>query len=207
MSNTADHNRALGHGMSRALQELLKIPPFNSLITGIQEYQAKMAELERESLFYDLDLKVHKLEKQLDDIGEWYSSTEGQEFYKKTVASILNWEYSDKREFFINAMLNAPFLQASQMDRLKYVELLRSLSKPALTILANTHGFQPKANVELEDPKFVNFMANKTGIHSDTVRACVTELHSAGVFSQPYPGKWATLGPFARKFIEFIREP
>jgi len=181
-----------------------RIPVLGELIEGIQKYEENIAEQQRRIFLEVLRDRVDDLETYFTD--PWYSTSEAQEFMKKTVASALNAEYTDKVKFFVNMLANAK-QDLEQMERLKFVELIRQLSKPALKVLALAAQLSGTI-VGLKDIKQIKGNAvSKLNLDGLLVDSCIDELFSVGVLSQQHLKARAGYTAFTQRFVDFLKNP
>jgi hypothetical protein len=85
-----------------------------------------------------LNAKIHDLDNFFRN--EWLHSKDGQLFTKKVLDSALDSQLADKQELFINALING--IEDQEMayrEKLKFVDMLRHLSRPSLDVLAEMH--------------------------------------------------------------------
>lgn len=102
---------------------------------------------------------------------------------EKIVASALNAEYTDKIEYFSNALLNSQNESFNQSERLKFIEILRQVSKPALEILALEDMLQKKRGPFYSSQVIKSDLIKVSNLTPHLVEACINELYSLGVFS------------------------
>jgi hypothetical protein len=176
--------RALGRATKAIAVETVKelvtdIPVIGPLIEGIKAYHESIEEQQRESFIKEIADRLTALEAN----AAWYSSEEGQSFVKKVVASALNAEYADKLNYLANALVNGPILESNAAERLKFVEMIRHLSKPALDLLAVA--VKNPAGREIVDG---GEFAVALEWPPELADACVRELASAGALSSV--SKW-----------------
>jgi hypothetical protein len=170
-----DKNKALAAGFKEGLIQLAEeIPGLSSFIEGIRSYHEYINEQQRLAFAEELNKRLTTLEnKRL-----WYQTPDGEEFVKKVIATSLNAEYADKLEFLANALVNGPSLGTDQAKRLKFVEMIRQVSKPALEVLALA-----LLNKSSTGEVFPGDIAAAMKWPPELVDACVRELHAFGAFS------------------------
>jgi hypothetical protein len=194
--------------------QLLSIP-----IEAVNAYRESMEQQQLK----DFQERVNAKLDQIEANSQWYASPEGTEFVKKVVATGLNVEYCDKIDFFTNAIVNGPNLGNDQAKRLKFVELIRSLSRSALQVLITlvnpsfrSHGNSPEA--------LAGAAATALGWDPALVLACIHELAALGVMSSvstwregDLSGQWEphqyyssgipSINCLTRDFVKFISNP
>ncbi|KAA0238486.1 MAG: hypothetical protein EDM74_06705 [Armatimonadetes bacterium] len=212
MNQMTINKPAVKAGLAEAAIQLIElVPGLASLVEGIRAYHEHVEDQQRRAFVQQLANRVETLEQNR----AWYSSSDGEVFIKKVVATALNAEYADKLDFLVNAFVNGPSLGNDNAKRMKFVEMIRQLSKPALEVLIASVRLRPRSDeVVLEE------LAAKLKWHSSLVDACIREIHSVGGFS-PIT-KWETsrdgkdrvmarfmdnqpgLSPLTREFAQFL---
>lgn len=208
---------ALKAGVTEGIIEAVElVPGLGVLIKGVRAYHQYIEEKQKEDFLKLLVERLEVLEDAFSD--EWYRSDEGITVTKKIIVTALNAEFADKTEYFVNALFNASFSD-DQLERLKFIEMLRSLSKPALVILAAESYLQNKRGPHYSEQVLVAELVKETGFSPYLVESCVKELYSIGVFSsvtdyqkngatsRSFEEGTAAFTKFTKKFIEFIRDP
>jgi hypothetical protein len=112
-----------------------RVPVVSELIEGASAYKESIEEQQRAAFIEALVARVDRVQ---DEADKWYQSPEGETFVKKVVATALNAEYADKIDFLANALVNGPLLGSDDAMRLKLVEMIRQLSRPALQVLVTS---------------------------------------------------------------------
>jgi hypothetical protein len=154
----------------------------------------------------------------------WLRSREGGIFWGKVFSSAMNAQIADKRELFANALVNGLANRGMpELKRLKFVDLLRSLSKASLMCLAEIHAHcaekLSESGGEVGTPGIkINQLPLSSASDRYYTESVVQELHSAGIFSSAGKG-WRSyeeekndVSPssnlfytdFSREFSEFI---
>jgi hypothetical protein len=157
-----------------AKEALSHIPFLGDLIEGVKSYKEKLDEQQRQAFVDALAARVDDLETNR----EWYATAEGQEFVRKVVATALNSEHADKANLLANALANGPSLVPDQAQRMKFVELIRQLSKPALELLAVA-----VSNSSSDGVVHTGELAVMLKWAPELADACARELGSAGALS------------------------
>ena len=176
------------------------------------------------------------LEQKVEDIGslfsaDWLQTQDGQQFVRKVIDSALDAQMEDKQELFVNALINGiQNAEISQLEKLKFVDILRHLSRAALMVLADMHkmfkhkvrgpGRTPQGNPPypcVEPSAIATSLAGKYDPY--LVVACIHEMESEGLFSniaqwrEDEPGsgivpqgfdEGLSYNHFTAKFVEFV---
>jgi hypothetical protein len=149
---------------------------------------------------------------------DWYRTDTGKRVCRKILATALNGEYADKTEYLANAFLNAHTV-AEEATLLKFVEILRGISKPALVVLAAQEQLVRSSSPIGSSQIHVRNLVGHTRLPARTVESCVRELYSIGVFSSVLrmeidgsSGSYLPEGtpaytPFSQKFLDFVKDP
>lgn len=210
-------SKAVFKGISEAvIQAIELVPGLASLIESVRAYQECIDDQQREIFIRELEKRVSHQEATFKD--PWYQTVEGQEIVKKLAASALNAEYADKVEYFAKALLNAS-MDIGQDKKLKFIEILRQISKPALKVLAAEKQLHEERGRSWSSQVELGPLVTKTSLEAHLVEACIKELYSLGVFSSATSfnkegdkstgfetGTPAFVG-FTDEFIRFISEP
>jgi hypothetical protein len=210
-----------------AKSALSMIPVLAQAIAGWDAYQRSKFDRSVQDVIRMLLEKVGDLESFFGD--DWLQSDEGNAFAWKVLDCAFDAQQDDKRELFVNALVSGVQQRATpQLEKLKFVEMLRSLSRASLLVLAEMHkmyqgavrgpGRSPSGPFPHVDATDV---AQKLSDRFDPylVTASVYELESQGLFSKT--GQW-TKHPtgnyvpqggfltelcytdFAARFVEFV---
>lgn len=179
---------------------------------------------------------VHTLSQKVDDVQvffqtPWLQSEEGQQFTWKVLDSALDSQMEEKQELFVNALVQGVSKpDVPQIEKLKFIDMLRHLSKASLMVLADMHKMfvsqvrGPGRSTDQVAPfplvdatKIAEALSQKYEPY--LVTAAISELESQGLFSRI--GEWrrrpdggyspgggfATelcYTDFAARFVEFI---
>jgi hypothetical protein len=213
----SDKSKAIVKGVSEGAIEAIKLlPGAGVLIEGIRSYHDSIEEAQRQSFIEGVVERLNVLEEAFTN--EWYQTPNGEEVVKKIVATALNAEFTDKIDYFTNALFNAP-AEISQLERLKFVELIRNLSKSSLLILAKEEELQRNRGKYHSPQVIQDQLIKSTGLNPYLVEASIRELSAQGVFSsvaefksssEPktiFSGSAVAFTDFSRKFIDFIKDP
>ena len=150
------------------------VPGVDILIDSVGKYHETIEQQQREEFVNLLAARIEKIENH----SEWYTTEGGEKFVRKIVATALNAEHIDKLDFLANALSNGPTLGDDDALRLKYLDFIRSLSKPSLDALV---GFAKYSSIGTE-VKAGN-VAKTMNWKPELADACIRELHSLGVYS------------------------
>lgn len=208
------------------------IPGLGVAISGWDAYNRAKHDQSVETLINNLQAKMDGLQNIMDS--EWLKSEDGQQFSWKVVDSALDVQLIDKQGFFANAFVNG--IQAhdmAQLEKLKFVDMLRHLSLTALVVLSEMDKLfagQVRRSNRPSDPTRAyplvdaEAIAEKLSNKHDPylVIAAVKELESEGLFSKT--GEWTRrldgtyhkgggfmtelcYTDFSARFADFIRNP
>jgi hypothetical protein len=166
-------------GIGAAAELAKKIPVLDCLIAGAERYYESIQHQQREEFVLVLADKLQKV----TENAEWYQTREGQQFAKKVISSAMNAEYADKVEYFANALVNGPSLAPNDPHVLKFVELLRKLSKASLEVLAVLVKNAREVILTGNPRVYPASLAVSMNWHPSLAEACIQELHSEGVLS------------------------
>jgi hypothetical protein len=163
-----------------ALAMIKRVPVLGELLEGLEKYKDTLEEQQRE-LFLDLLCeRVGELEKLQSD---YFKSDEISKIVRKIVSSALNSEYIDKTEFFRNALLNCD-QKIDNAEKLKFVEILRHASRPALLVLAKEKELHSARGPDYSQEVLQNeLIKNMPRFDPHLIESCINELYSLGVFS------------------------
>ncbi len=203
-----------------------KIPFIDVIVEACDGYQKKVEEILLKKFLDDLISELEKLELRWDE--KWINSEEGQNFCRKVVASATNAEYAEKQQLFANALLNGTVISDLEAaEKFKFVDILRSLSRPALDVLAAIYGM-PNKKSAIRTQEFAAEVANciqlanpSQKVNLDLVYSCVSEIKNAGLFSSIL--SWGRVDnrfrigsqysetevytDFTERFIKFVTQP
>jgi hypothetical protein len=213
---------AAKHFLSRA-------PVVGEAIAGYEGY--KRAKFDRQVCSFRT-----YIEQKIEDIGalfsgDWLQTEDGQQFVRKVIDSALDAQMEDKQELFVNALINGiQNAEISQLEKLKFVDILRHLSCAALMVLADMHnmfkdkvrgpGRTPQGNPPypcVEPSAIATSLAGKYDPY--LVVACIHEMESEGLFSniaewrEDKPGsgivpqgfdQGLSYNHFTARFVEFV---
>lgn len=207
-----------------------------SLIPGLGQAIAGWDAYNRSSFDRNLKKTISYLADKVNDLGsffsdDWIKSEDGQQFSRKVFASAFDTQMEDKQELFMNALVNGvQDKETSNLEKLKFVDILRHLSLASLMILADMHQmFKSKIKGRghpgmlidgspLVDPiKIAEKLSDKH--HPYLINASIYEMESQGLFSNIHEwrkgsdGKYSSgtycndalsYTDFTFRFVEFI---
>ncbi len=217
-------------GTTKSAASLL--PVLGQIIAGYDSYK-------RSSFDRNVLNLIENLSQKVDNIGEFFQNNffktkEGEKFARKVIDAALDTQLEDKQELFINVLVNAPYSQSiSELEKLKFVDMLRHLSRASLMILAEIHTlFLPQVRGPGRNPEPTGSyplvapddISEKLSDKYDPylITSSISEMESQGLFSRtgewrkdPTTGRSMPGGGFATemcytdfsaRFVEFIKE-
>ncbi|MDY0134220.1 MAG: hypothetical protein RBS14_00840 [Atribacterota bacterium] len=114
------------------------IPGLGQAIAGWDAYRRSQFDRSLLSLLQSLEQKVNDVRAFASS--EWLQSEDGQQFCWKVFSSALDSQIEEKQELFLNALIQGTARpEVSQLEKLKFIDMLRHLSKAALMVLADMH--------------------------------------------------------------------
>jgi hypothetical protein len=215
-----------------AKSALSLIPVLGQAIAGYDEYRRSQFERTVSKLIRDLQQKVSNME--VFASSEWLRSEDGQQFAWKVLSAALDSQMEEKQEFFVNALIQGVTKPTiSHVEKLKFIDMLRNLSKAALMVLVDMHAMfanqvrgpgratNPIAAYPQIDPEKIAEELSAKYDDPYLVTAAIREMEGQGLFSRT--GEWkkkpdgsyfSTGGfatelcytDFAARFVEFIEE-
>jgi hypothetical protein len=208
------------------------IPVLGLIIAGYDAYKRSSYDRNVRNLIQTLSQKVDDIGKFFKD--DFFKTKEGEKFARKVIDAALDTQLEDKQELFVNALVNAPNSESiTELEKLKFVDMLRHLSRASLMILAEIHSMllhqvrgpgrnpDPTDSYPLVAPDNI---AEKLSDKYDPylVTSSISEMESQGLFSRigewrkdPTTGHHTPMGGFATemsytdfsaRFVEFIKE-
>ena len=232
MSLSDREKNALEALSGTAKSALSLIPGLGQAIAGWDEYRRSQFNQNILALLQTLNRKVCDV--QAFTASEWLQTEDGQQFCWKVFSSALDSQLGEKQELFVNAFVQGVSKsEVAQLEKLKFIDMLRQLSKAALMVLADMHAMyapQVRGPGRSSDPIGPYPMVEPTDVAEKLsnkydpylVTAAVYELQSHGLFSTT--GEWRKMGDgtlrpgggfqtalcytdFAARFVEFISAP
>jgi hypothetical protein len=225
-----DREKDLSEALSGTANSALSlIPGLGQAIAGWDAYKRSSFDRNLKSTISYLMDKVDDFESFFSD--DWARSEEGQQFARKVFDSAFDAQMEDKQELFINALVNGiKDKETSNLEKLKFVDILRHLSLSSLMVLADMHLMfkfkvkrpdRPGSTVDsspLVDPSNIaQDLSDK--YHPYLINASIYEMESQGLFSNIHEWRKATNGKyvsgtyfndalsytdFTFRFVEFI---
>jgi hypothetical protein len=208
------------------------IPGLGQAIAGYDAYMRNKFDRNVQKVIKHLNDKVDDLSKLFKE--EYLQSEEGKQFARKVFDCAFDEQLEDKQELFINALINGIEDQKTEhIEKLKFIDILRQLSRASLMILAKMHemfvsqvrgpgrNFDSTSSFPLVDP---NKIAEKLSDEVYTpylINSAISEMESQGLFSsvgewrKDYSGRYIVGGgfdsalsytDFTARFVEFIIE-
>lgn len=178
-SNVSKKKALAAGGKEAAIEVAKMLPGAGAFIESVRKYHDEIEEQQREAFTQCLVERIERLEENQ----EWYKTDEGERFFNKIIGTALNAEYADKLEYLANALVNGPSLGDDDAKRMKFLEMVRQLSKPALDVLV-TSMQRPTDSKQISSRDIASVME----WHPALVDACVQELYAAGAYS--YVTEW-----------------
>ena len=206
-----------------------------SLVPGLGQAIAGYDAYKRSALDRNVQRVIKHLTEKLSDLEgffrkAYFQTAEGQLFARKVFDAAFDAQLEDKQELFVNALINgATNNSIPQLEKLKFVDMLRHLSRASLMVLAEMHnmfkdqvrgpGREPDSSspFPLVDP--TQIAEKLTQYDPYLVTSSISEMESQGLFSRT--GEWRTdstgrhipgsgfstemcYTDFAARFVEFI---
>ncbi len=221
------HLHEAGEGAIKAL--VARVPVFGELIAGWDAYRRSQ---------FDLYVKrfILAIEEEIQDISklgsnEWLGSMEGKQFARKIFASATDAQLEEKHRLFANAFVNGiENKQLSDLEKLKFVDMLRQLSLASLGVLSEMHKLygsqvhrsgRPRPTIAAPQVSVAELI-RELGSKFDPylIESAVTEIRATGLFSRftsfhtgiegkPEPDSYIDneiiYTEFTARFVEFVR--
>jgi hypothetical protein len=176
-----------------------RVPVVGEAMAGWEAYERSKFERNLKSCIIHLKNTVKDPGSLFSD--EWVQSEAGQQFTRKVFDSALDAELEDKQELFINAFINGiQNKDLTDLEKLKFVDILRHLSRSALDVLAEMHkrfkdkvprpGDGPYPSKSFQ-PVFYDRVAEDLSnlFHPALTDSVLREMASQGLFSNV--GMWS----------------
>jgi hypothetical protein len=219
-------------GLSATTKSALSlVPGLGQAISGYDAYKRASYDRSVRKVLELLSDRIDDLDSFFQD--EYLQTEAGQQFTRKVFDAAFDAQIEDKQELFINALVNGiKNKQTTELEKLKFVDVLRHLSRASLMILAQMHNIlieqvrgpgrqpDPTSSYPLVDPSTI---AENLSDRYDPylVISSINEMESQGLFSRtgewrkdPVSGRHIPGGGFATemcytdfsvRFVEFIR--
>lgn len=190
-----DQEKDLAQALSgTAKSALALIPVLGQALAGYDAYKKSKFERQLLKLINYLNDKVENPSELLKD--EWLKSEEGEQFCYKVFDAAMDAQLEDKQELFVNALINGIMNKNDKdLEKLKFTDMLRQMSRSALLILAEMHKiYSEQVELESEDRKpsvSGSPLINVDGIvdklshiyHPYLIESSIDEMKSIGLFS------------------------
>ena len=206
-----------------------------SLVPGLGQAIAGYDAYKRSALDRNVQKVIKHLTEKLSDLEGffrkgYFQTDEGQLFARKVFDAAFDAQLEDKQELFVNALINGVANESTpQLEKLKFVDIIRHLSRASLMVLAEIHKmFEGQVRGPGRDPDSSSAypLVNPTQIAERLeqydpylVTSSISEMESQGLFSRT--GEWRTdstgrhipgggfatemcYTDFAARFVEFI---
>lgn len=225
-----DREKDLSEALSGTAKSALSlIPGLGQAIAGWDAYKKSSFDRNLKNTISYLKNKVDDFESLFSD--GWIRSEEGQQFARKVFDSAFDAQMEDKQELFMNALINGVRdKETTNLEKLKFVNILRHLSLASLMILADMHpifknkvkrhgrsGSSIDSNPLVDPSNIARELSDK--YHPYLISASIYEMESQGLFSNIHEwhkdtnGKYASgtyfndalsYTDFTFRFVEFI---
>lgn len=213
-----------------AKSTLSLIPGLGQAISGWDNYQRSNFERGLLKVISQLRDRVEDVESFFSD--EWIKTDDGKQFSRKVFDCAFDTQMEDKQELFINALINGvKDKQTPYLEKLKFIDMLRNLSRASLMVLAEMHKMfitnvrGPNRNADpisafpLIDSDRISEKLSSS-FHPYLTTSSINEMESQGLFSRT--GEWRKSGhdgsyvpgggfstdlcytDFTARFVEFI---
>ena len=208
------------------------VPGIAQAIAGWDSYQQSRFNRNVEKVLVHLQNKINDVDTFFKD--DWLQTDDGQQFAWKVFDASLDSQLEDKQELFVNALIQGVIKKdLKQLEKLKFIDILRSLSLSALVILSEMDNMfikQVRGPGRNPDPTSAYPLVNAESIAEKLsktyepflVTSAVKELESQGLFSQTAEWHKSNTGAsmagggfatelcytdFTARFAEFIKNP
>ena len=211
---------------------LSSIPGLGQAIAGYDAYKRSSFERNVRKAIDNLNAKVDDTNKLFND--QWLQSEEGEQFARKVFDCVFDDQLEDKQELFINALINGiRDKETVQVEKLKFIDILRQLSRASLMVLAKMHykfssqvrgpgrNIEPTTSFAHVDPTNLAEELSDDIYTPYLISSAINEMEGQGLFSKvgewakDYSGKYRASGgfdnalcytDFTARFVEFILE-
>jgi hypothetical protein len=172
-------NSALLSASSSGIIELVKLMPgIGAIIEAYRSYKTKIQEINLKHFLEDLFEKTKKNSGIFDH--EYYKTEEGRQFSAKIFETAIESQYFEKIDFFVNALINGKDDYANY-ERLRFIEIIKSLSKPSLYVLSTMVDNYHKLNEKIPNIQSISKMI---GMDPFLVDSCIHEIKAQGIISE-----------------------
>ncbi len=208
-----------------------------SLVPGLGQAIAGHDAYKRSAFDRNVQTAICHLQEKVDDLGklfkaEYLQSEEGIQFVRKVLDCTFDEQLQDKQELFINAFINGIHDQETEhIEKLKFVDILRQLSRSSLMVLSKMHkmfvtqvrgpgrSVEPTSSFPQVDPIRIAEKLSDEEYTPYLITSAISEMESQGLFStigewkKDHTGRYMTGGgfqtalsytDFTARFVEFI---
>lgn len=209
--NMSDYSKGILGAIQHAAS---RMPVTGEIVAGYDVYNRARFEREVCRFLAYLDQKIEDMDAPLSK--DWLKTEEGQQYARKVVDSALDAQMEDKQEWFANALINGiKNAELSQLQKLRFVDVLRHLSRASLMVSADMHktfkdqvhgpGRKAVDNQPYPVVNPVNIATRLAGKYDPfLVDACIREMQSEGLFS--HIAEWRRDRPGTRLVLQGINE-
>lgn len=181
---------AVLQGMS--ISVLSNVPVLGQIVAGWNAYKDHQFKEGVKEVIFHLRNKTDNLEYFFSD--DWFKSDAGQRFTRKVIDCSLDAQIEDKRELFVNALINGvKDKDTTDLEKLKFVDMLRQLSRASLDILAELHKIYAGQVMRPNNSRRIDGSANlnrdkiveqlSKNYNPYLIESSYEELKSVGLFS------------------------
>ena len=115
-----------------------RMPGLGEMIAGWDAYHKARFERETQDFLKALDSVLARMGRSLDP--SWFTTLEGETFARKVLDCAVDAQLADKKELFANALVNGAInVEITPIEKLKFVDMLRQMSRASLMVLADIH--------------------------------------------------------------------
>lgn len=227
----SDRENNLGQTLIGILKSLASpVPGLGQAIAGWDNYQRSNFERNIKKAIELLEERATNIETLFTN--EWLKTDEGQIFSRKIFDCVFDIQLEDKQELFINSFVNGVENadKIEDLEKLKFVDMLRHMSRASLMVLAEMHKIfvkdvrGPNRNPDsiqsfpaIQPERLSSELSNI--FHPYLIYSAIKEMEGQGLFSnvgdwrKDDSGKYRQVGgflnencytDFAARFVEFI---
>ncbi len=229
--NLTNREKDLAESLSATTKSALSlIPGIGQAIAGYDAYKRSAFDRNVQNSITYLNDKVDDLSKLFK--AEYLHTEEGKQFTRKVFDCAFDEQLEDKQELFINAFINGIKDQETKhIEKLRFIDILRQLSRASLMILAKMHemfdsqvrgpgrSFDPLTSFPHINPIKIAEELSDEEYNPYLITSAISEMEGQGLFSsvgewrKDYRGKYIVGGgfdtalsytDFAARFVEFI---
>lgn len=217
---------AAGLGAVKAL--LARFPFLGEIIASYDAYREKQFELYVGRFLASISEQVSSLER------ERLQTPEGQQFVRKVFDCAVDGQLEDRHQLFANALVNGiQDKELANLEKLKFVDMLRQLSLASLVVLRGLHKqFEGELRhtpdqrrlrgaLQVSDTKVIETVGGDQ-LDPFLVESALRELKAVGLLSRfthfrrasdgklqvdSYTSDDVFYSDFTARFVEFISDP